>query len=216
MERTDQGCTKTVRLLTRAARDGRWWYPAGMKLYTKTGDDGSTGLFGGQRTGKDDPRVEAYGAVDELNAAIGLAISAIGDGAPERLIDIRAALLRIQSELFTLGADLATPMDSKHEGKIRRIGPDDATWMEPAIDGADAETPEISCFILPGGTELASRLHLARTICRRAERRAVAAGERINPHTIVHLNRLGDLLFALARLANHVGGCGDIPWRAGE
>ena len=186
-----------------------------MKLYTKTGDDGSTGLFGGGRTGKDDPRVEAYGAVDELNAALGLVVAACA-ASPEAVRGLGETLQRIQSDLFTLGADLATPTGSKHEGKITRIGAEDAAWLEPVIDELDGGTPEISCFVLPGGTEAASRLHMARTICRRAERRAVSAGAEINPATIVYLNRLGDLLFAMARWANHAEGMGDIPWRAGE
>jgi cob(I)alamin adenosyltransferase len=186
-----------------------------MKLYTRSGDDGSTGLFGGGRVRKDQLRVETYGTVDELNASIGLAAAACDPGSPvqRRLAEI---LAQLQSRLFDLGADLATPEGNEQEGKIVRIAPEHVATVETWIDEIDAGNVPLKSFILPGGTEFAARLHLARTICRRAERRAVAlqweAGT--NKETIVYLNRVGDLLFAMARRANADGGVGDVPWTA--
>jgi cob(I)alamin adenosyltransferase len=170
-----------------------------VKIYTKTGDRGETGLFGGPRVRKSDARVEAYGEVDELNAAIGVARALVED--PE----IDAQLGWIQGELFCVGAELATP----HGAKARSaIPPVDAAWtarLERAIDGWEAELPALSRFVLPGGTRTAAALHLARTVCRRAERRAVAlAGETdIDEGTLAYLNRLSDFLFVAARVANH-------------
>jgi cob(I)alamin adenosyltransferase len=166
-----------------------------MKIYTKTGDDGSTGLVGGARVNKDDPRIESLGAVDELNAACGLA-SVIAD---EKLL---AMLRAIQNELFNLGAQLAGSPDLLAERSIARL--------ESEIDAADAILPPLKNFILPGGSELAARLHLARTICRRAERLLVALPA--PPAAIKYLNRLSDWLFVHARLANHLSGIADIPW----
>jgi cob(I)alamin adenosyltransferase len=182
-----------------------------MKIYTKTGDSGDTGLFRGGRVGKDDPRIEAYGTVDELNASLGLARVAEPGGPLDEL------LARIQNELFDLGAELATP-DPADQGAAP-ISTAHIGALERAIDKHEADLPPLKTFILPGGTPPAAALHLARTVCRRAERRVVTLarqpGARISPHAVVYLNRLGDLLFVLARAANHAKGRDDEPWRPG-
>lgn len=178
-----------------------------MKIYTKTGDTGDTGLFGGGRVGKEDARVEAYGEVDELNACLGVARST-GVGSMEPL------LATLQDQLFTVGAVLATPAGSKAEKAIPKVKSEWVTAMEHAIDGFDAQLPPLTSFILPGGSAAASALHLARTVCRRAERRTVPllrAGK-IGPEVIVYLNRLSDLLFTMARFANYETGVTDVPW----
>ncbi len=170
-----------------------------MKIYTKTGDRGETGLFGGPRVRKSDPRVEAYGEVDELNAAVGAARAVVED--PE----IDRQLGKIQAELFCVGAELATP----HGAKARSaIPPVEAAWasrLEEAMDAWDEELPALSKFVLPGGTRAAAALHLARTVCRRAERRVVLLAEAVelDPVVLVYLNRLSDFLFVAARVANH-------------
>ena len=186
-----------------------------MKLYTRTGDDGTTGLFSGARVSKDHPRIEAYGTVDELNSALGLAISAC-DGAKAFEARLAEILGTIQSRLFDIGADLATPEGSRNESKIRRIGETDVEESERWIDEVDSGNVEMRHFVMPGGTELASRLHLARTICRRAERLVVSLGhvEPVGTSTMRYLNRVSDLLFACARRANKESGVADIPWRA--
>ncbi len=181
-----------------------------MKLYTKRGDDGGTDLFAGGRTTKTDPRIHAIGEVDETNAAIGLAVSACDDGDPGELKDI---LLDLQRRLFDLGADLATPGDSTP----RRITQTHIDELEHQIDAICDKLPEMKHFILPGGSDLAAHLHLARTICRRAERACVALYDldpapRKDSHAMAYLNRLSDLLFALARLANQQAGVDDVPW----
>lgn len=179
----------------------------GVKLYTKTGDSGQTGLLGGGRVSKADARVEAYGELDETNAAVGLAATAAADD------DVGRMLRAIQDDLFVLGAELASPAGA---GDVAKIGPDQVTRLEAWIDAAAAEAPPLRQFILPGGSEAAARLHLARTVCRRAERRvvALAADEPLDRWCVVYLNRLSDLLFALARLANHRAGVADVPWTA--
>lgn len=186
-----------------------------MALYTKSGDDGTTGLFGGDRVDKDHPRVEAIGTVDELNAAIGFAAGALNDGGPtiERMREI---LTRVQSRLFDLGADLATPIGSKHEKKVARVDGGDVAEVERWIDEIDSGNEEMRVFVLPGGVEAAARLHLGRTVCRRAERAivALARGDQINRTVLVYVNRLSDLLFAMARRANHDAGVPDVPWQA--
>lgn len=183
-----------------------------MKLYTKTGDDGSTGLFGSARVQKDDPRIAAFGTVDELNACVGLAVSACSKGAFESsLLEI---LIAMQSQLFTLGADLATIPGSEHEDKITRISESDISQLESWIDDIDAGNEPMTNFVLPGGTELAGRLHLARTVCRRAERDVITLSnnQSVSEHVRIYLNRLSDLLFALARRTNKEAGVADIPW----
>ena len=178
-----------------------------MKIYTKTGDAGETGLFAGGRVAKDSLRVEAYGAVDELNAVIGLARTVADDAT------LTAALARVSSELFSLGADLATPLDAG-SAWIVRVGDGMTARLENEIDGFEAELPPLTNFILPGGTPLAAHLHLARTVCRRAERRTVhlSHAEPLNDAALRYLNRLSDWLFVAARLANHRADRTDEPW----
>jgi cob(I)alamin adenosyltransferase len=179
-----------------------------MKIYTKSGDGGETGLFGGGRVRKSDARVEAYGEVDETNAALGAARAALAD--PE----LDAELGRIQSELFAIGAELASP----HDAAVRRAPTAiDAAWatrLEQAMDRWDAALPELRAFILPGGTPGATALHLARCVCRRAERQvvALAAQAEVDPRALVYLNRLSDFLFVAARVANHRAGRAETPW----
>jgi cob(I)alamin adenosyltransferase len=180
------------------------------RIYTRTGDDGSTGLVDGSRRSKADPRLQVVGSVDETNAAIGLARII----APEA---IEASLARVQNDLFDLGADLATPhlISGEMQGALRIVAAQVAR-LEAEIDAATAVLPPLTSFILPAGTPCATALHLARTICRRAERDAVAAraaGEDLSEVALCYVNRLSDLLFVLARLANVAGG--DILWVPG-
>lgn len=174
------------------------------KIYTRTGDDGSTGLVGGSRVGKSDPRIDCYGTVDELNAAIGLAAS-IADPS------IRSLLVPIQNELFVVGSILATPsVDDRRAYQIPEITHANTERLEREIDAAEARLRPLSHFILPGGDETAARLHLARTICRRAERLVVQL--QADALVVVYLNRLSDWLFVHARLANHLARVEDVPW----
>ncbi len=181
-----------------------------MKIYTKTGDGGETGLFGGPRVRKSDPRVEAYGEVDELNAAVGAARAAAPAPDPE----LDAHLARIQDDLFRVGAELATPHGAKARAAIPPLDARRAERLEQAIDGWDAVLPPLHAFVLPGGTPAAAALHVARCVCRRAERRvvALAGAEAVEPATLAYLNRLSDFLFVAARLENHRSGRGDTPW----
>ncbi|QDU87015.1 Cob(I)yrinic acid a,c-diamide adenosyltransferase [Pirellulimonas nuda] len=181
-----------------------------MKIYTRTGDEGRTGLFGGGRVSKADARIEAYGAVDELNATLGAARAAMAG--IEALADADAVLHEAQNRLFDLGAELATP-DAAKRG-LAVIGPDDAQHLEAMIDRHEALLPELKTFVLPGGTSAAALLHVARTVCRRAERQCVAFGEQhlVRPDVLIYLNRLSDLLFVLARAVNHAQGVSDTPW----
>lgn len=183
-----------------------------MKIYTKTGDSGQTGLFGGPRVDKDDPRIEAYGAVDELNAALGLV------RVEQIPVEINALLARIQNELFDLGAELATPNPAVHHMAV--VGQAHIETLEQAIDRHESALEPLREFILPGGSRASAELHLARTICRRAERRLVTLRRKsptpVSPELIVYLNRLGDLLFVLARAVNAVDGIADVPWRKGQ
>ncbi len=183
-----------------------------MNLYTRTGDDGTTGLFGGDRVSKDHPRIVAFGTIDELNACVGLAAACnTNEGYETRPLRV---FRELQSRLFDIGADLAAPMGSKHEDKIKRIDGDDVKQVETWIDGIDAENEPMKNFVLPGGTELAARLHLARTVCRRAEREVIALARAgpVNDQLRIYLNRISDLLFALARRANKEAGVKDVPW----
>lgn len=182
-----------------------------MRIYTRTGDQGETGLFGGQRVLKCHPRVAAYGDVDELNAVLGVCAAGCAD--PE----MAGTLARLQSELFVLGADLATPYEEGEQvgsRKVQRVSEGMAAALESLIDHYERDAPPLTHFILPGGTPLAAQLHLARTVCRRAERGAIAASgkESLNPEAIVYLNRLSDLLFVMARAANHRAGHPETPW----
>ncbi len=182
-----------------------------FRLYTKTGDDGTTGLFGGPRVSKDDARVQAYGAADETNATLGMAVAACGD-ADARLAEI---LVDLQSRLFDLGADLATPPGTDHESKIHRMTADDVSQAESWIDEIDGDNTELKQFILPGGCDLAARLHVARNAARRCERAMVTLDnvEKVNEHAMKWVNRLSDLLFAMARAANRLHDVEDTPWR---
>lgn len=177
-----------------------------MKIYTKTGDDGTTGLYGGGRVSKASARIECYGTVDELNSVLGMTLSR--DCSPE----CRRYLTTIQHTLFVLGADLATPNDSK--ASVDRIEEHNATQLEQWIDELDARLEPLKNFILPGGTESASTLHVARTVCRRAERLCVGAHEveDLGDAVVHYLNRLSDFLFMLARWENQAAGLEDIPW----
>ena len=179
-----------------------------MKIYTKTGDDGSTGLFGGGRVFKDHVRVEAYGSVDELNAVLGLARA---EGLPP---DLEGFLARIQDELFTVGAILATPSSAKAAQVVPVVEAAWVTALEEAIDALTLELPPLTHFILPSGARSGALLHLARTVCRRAERRVIAllnTGESA-PAVVVYLNRLSDFLFVLARAVNHRSRIPESPW----
>jgi cob(I)alamin adenosyltransferase len=177
-----------------------------MKIYTRTGDDGSTGLFGGGRVRKDDPRVEAYGTVDEANAAVGFARAARLEPAAE------VVLARVQSSLFDVGARLAAPPEKA--AKVPTVTEADVKALEDAIDALDATLPPLKTFVLPGGSEPAARLHLARTVVRRAERSVVSlsASQAVDPTIVRYLNRLSDLLFVQARAANRSAGVPDVPW----
>jgi cob(I)alamin adenosyltransferase len=179
-----------------------------MKIYTKTGDGGDTSLFGGQRVPKDALRIEAYGTVDELNSLLG---TALAEG-PDK--ETRSALLKIQSQLFSLGADLATPR-SVTPKNFKRIEPGDAAWLEGEIDRFEGRLKPLHSFILPGGSRLASALHFARTVCRRAERVVVrlSRNEDIGEGMTMYLNRLSDLLFVLARQANQSADIPEIRWK---
>lgn len=185
------------------------------KLYTRTGDRGETALFGGARVPKDHPRVTAYGTVDELNAALGVAASFVRQ---RRLVGI---LQRIQNELFDIGAELASgePVRrTKGGGAVFHLEPTMTGRLESLIDEYDARVPPLRAFILPAGTSAASLLHLARTVCRRAERAVVtlARSEPVNPAILTYLNRLSDLLFVLARYLNKAAKRPELPWRKDE
>ena len=178
-----------------------------MTIVTKTGDKGMTGLFGGKRVSKDDVRIHAYGTVDELNAMIGLAIAQ--HDLPE---EIDRQLLRIQNLLFRMGADLATPIEN-NEAKVPRMEQEHVTEIDGWIHSLEQELPPLQSFILPGGSELAAILHLARTITRRAERWvvALAAKEQVGENVVIYLNRLSDYFFLLAEKANRDSGTANVP-----
>ena len=180
------------------------------KIYTRRGDDGSTGLFGGPRVRKDDLRVAAYGDVDELNSALGVAREELLQQA-----DLLARIDALQSELFTLGAELATPDADQAPKEVPRIGPEHVARLEQEIDRLTGELPEMKNFILPGGSRAGAALHFCRTVCRRAERKAVslADGSPVSPQALAYINRLSDLLFVMARAANLRAGGREIPWK---
>lgn len=180
-----------------------------MRIYTRTGDDGTTGLLGRDRVPKHDPRVEAYGSVDELNAVLGVVRAHDGGRWLEDLLP------RIQSDLFRVGAELATA-DEKMLQKLDRIADTDIEGLEGAIDHLEADLPALTRFVLPAGSPLAAHLHLARTVCRRAERRvtALAGTGSVEPRIVRYLNRLADLLFVMARWSNHRAGVPEVTWPA--
>jgi cob(I)alamin adenosyltransferase len=183
-----------------------------MKIYTKTGDSGETGLFHGPRAAKDDPRIEALGTVDELCSVMGLA------RASQVPVPIGRLLEAIQQQLFALGAELATPDAALHGTQLTAEA--HIQELEAAIDDYQGRLPPLTAFILPGGAPAAAALHLARAVCRRAERRVVSLGRDVclSPYLVPYLNRLGDLLFVLARATNAAANKEDTPWhkRGGE
>ena len=182
-----------------------------MKIYTKTGDKGETGLFGGKRVQKSSVRINAYGTVDELNAAIGVALCYVeNDG-------VKSVLQKLQHQLFIVGADLATPLEIesiRQRLTIPRVSREEITESETAIDFFEKELEPLQYFILPGGSKAAAQLHVARTICRRAEREVVllAQQEEINQNIVILLNRISDLLFVLSRIENKTSGIRDQKW----
>jgi len=186
------------------------------KIYTRTGDDGTTGLVDGSRQAKHAARIEAIGAVDEANSAIGVAAAALAGS------DHAAALFRIQNDMFDLGADLATPLgdvggaDFKPSAMVLRMVAAQAEWIEDAIDALNERLEPLTSFVLPGGSEAAARVHVARASVRRAERSvtALAAQEPVNPAAAAYINRLSDYLFVLARIANDDGRA-DVKWIPG-
>ncbi len=182
-----------------------------MKIYTRKGDAGDTSLFGGQRVPKDDVRVAAYGSVDELNSALGFVVA----GLPAEAADWRGPLLEIQSDCFTIGALLATPKGGAAKPEhIPDLPEERVRQIESWIDLLDEELEPLQAFVLPGGCETAAAFHLARSICRRAERKVVTLGRRaeVEPAVLKYLNRLSDLLFTLARAANARLGMADMHW----
>jgi cob(I)alamin adenosyltransferase len=182
-----------------------------FKIYTKTGDKGATSLIGGTRVPKSHIRIESYGTVDELNSYLGMVND--GCGNPE----ISLWLREVQDRLFTLGAELATTPDKEVKMKLPDLHDKDVTWLEGLIDQMNEVLPEMRSFIIPGGNMAASMCHVARCICRRAERLCVGmneAGEPVPDLIIRYLNRLSDFLFTLARYIGHLAGAEELPWRA--
>lgn len=182
--------------------------PRITKVYTRTGDDGTTSLGSGDRVGKDSPRIEAYGTVDELNSVIGLALaSGLNDA-------VAAALGPIQNDLFHLGSDLCFPEEEKERRPVPRIEERHVAALESLMDRLSEELAPLENFVLPGGSPGAAQLHVARTVCRRAERLVVALSRRetVGPHTVEYLNRLSDALFVMARHENKRRGIPDVIW----
>jgi cob(I)alamin adenosyltransferase len=180
-----------------------------MKIYTRTGDKGETGLFGGGRVSKADARVEAYGNVDELNSTIGWALT------QQTLDEVKAELRGIQADLFVLGSHLATPAHTTgRRPTLPDLPTDRIAVLEHSIDAMEENLPPLKTFVLPGGSPAGAALHLARTVCRRAERQviALAGGTIVDPSITVYLNRLSDYLFVLARHVNRTGGFEEQPW----
>jgi len=185
--------------------------PRLTRIYTKTGDEGLTGLGGGRRVPKDSPRVSAYGTVDELNSAIGVALAL---GLSDRLVD---ELGRIQNELFDLGSDLCWPSDDERRARIPTVQPHNVEQLETLIDELNETVGPLTNFLLPGGSPGAAQLHVARTICRRAERATITLSreEAIGDLVLPYLNRLSDALFVMARYENHTRGVDEPLWQPG-
>ncbi|HEY3094197.1 MAG TPA: cob(I)yrinic acid a,c-diamide adenosyltransferase [Nitrososphaera sp.] len=183
-----------------------------MKIYTKTGDKGETGLIGGKRVSKADPRIVAYGSVDELNSSIGLAVSFLRS--KKEFADLVDVLVQVQNDLFVVGSDLAAP-SFPAAGKTPRTDEKMASALEPIIDMFESELEPITFFILPGGSVESSLLHQARGVARRTETAVVSLSksQTVNPAIVVYLNRLSDLIFVAARLANKRLGAPDVAWR---
>jgi cob(I)alamin adenosyltransferase len=192
------------------------------RIYTRLGDGGETHLGDMSRVPKTDPRIEAYGTVDELNAQLGVALAQ--GGLPERYA---GWLARVQNDLFDVGADISVPLGAPADGAAHvqlrggdrdrlRVAPEQTAWLESACDEVNDALPKLRSFVLPGGTPAAAQLHVCRTVCRRAERRTIACGDAVDPECVRYLNRLSDLLFILSRGANLAGG-GDEPlWEPGR
>lgn len=181
-----------------------------MKIYTKTGDKGNTSLIGGTKVPKSHLRIEAYGTVDELNSYIGLCRDLLDDE------NSRAVLLEIQDRLFTIGSSLACDPEKEPKLKIPDLKQEDVVLLEQQIDNMDTHLQQMKSFILPGGHQTLSTLHIARCVCRRAERCCVRLefeGQEVEPLVLIYLNRLSDYLFVLARYAGHLMSIPDIPWR---
>lgn len=180
-----------------------------MKIYTKTGDSGQTSLFGGERVLKSDLRIETYGTVDELNAFLGMAAAEISDK------ELKEVIKSIQNELFAAGTELATPVEKQNKVKIPKISEETIYRIEKLIDKYDAKLPELKRFILPGGSKTSAILHIARTVCRRAERRVVELSStvEISGNIRIYLNRLSDFLFVLSRYANQINQIPDVEWK---
>jgi cob(I)alamin adenosyltransferase len=187
------------------------------RIYTKGGDKGETSLVGGQRVGKDDPRIEAFGSVDELNAFLGLARMSAHESGDPRLQALAAILLRVQHELFNLGSILATRPEDVHP-KQPRVTDAEVEQLEREIDASNAELAPLRSFVLSGGTRVNAELHAARTICRRAERLLIglARRERVPGEAIRYLNRLSDALFVWSRWANHILGVAEVLWEPNQ
>lgn len=180
-----------------------------MKIYTKTGDKGETSLFGGQRVSKDNARIDAYGTVDELNSILGLVRSDNVNAEIDRILE------QVQNTLFVVGGDLATPRSAEKQS-VRRIESVDAMTLEETIDSLENQLKPLHEFVLPGGLPTAARLHVARTVCRRAERAVVrlSRNQDVGEALTVYLNRLSDMLFVLARYANHIANVQETKWKA--
>jgi len=190
-----------------------------MKLYTRKGDDGGTVLLDGTRVRKDDGRIAVFGTLDELNAHVGVAVGLAADrDQAGPVATIRRRLTQIQSELFSIGAELAAIGSTKALQSIVQTTPEQVARLETWIDEACEPLAPLKTFVLPGGVPLSSQLHVCRTVCRRAERGVVSLSPQheVNPNTRVFLNRLSDLLFAWGRLANHASGVADVPWQKPE
>ncbi len=183
------------------------------RIYTRNGDDGSTGLFGGPRVRKDDLRVAAYGDIDELNSALGVARISLCD---LRVADLELFLGTLQIDLFNLGAELATPDPESAPKSVPRLRAEDTARLEREIDRLTAELPPMKTFILPAGSPSAASLHLCRTICRRAERAVVTLSQHgpVSSEALAYVNRVSDLLFTMARAANLRLGVSEVPWVA--
>jgi cob(I)alamin adenosyltransferase len=182
-----------------------------MKIYTKTGDNGETSLFGGDRVSKDDLRIECIGLIDELNSVLGIAVNEIKSDDINRILNV------IQNQLFDLAADIAAPQSSENKNfKIKRIESSYFNYLENEIDKFDSQLPVLKNFILPGGSKGASYLHIARTFCRRAERKTVTLKKSvdISDDIIIYLNRLSDLFFVLARFENKINDIPDVIWKS--
>ncbi len=183
-----------------------------MKIYTRTGDAGMTGLYGGGRVLKNDVRIAAYGSVDELNACLGVCRASGGAKESSLSPEVDALLARLQHEMFAVGAELASPGGAAPDSIL--LADDDVARAESAIDRCEAALSPLKAFILPGGSPASAALHVARAVCRRAERDVIALAQvaEVRPVVVIYLNRVGDLLFVLARYANHVAGVGDVLW----